>query len=94
MEEKQLPRAHKIAVVGRSSGTITGVSDVLFFDENEILLDTEMGMLTIKGKQLHICRLSLELGEVDMEGKVDSMVYSQREHKKKQEGSLIMRLFR
>lgn len=94
MEEKQLPRAHKIAVIGRKSGTITGISDVLSFDEHEILLDTEMGMLTIKGKELHISRLSLELGEADMEGKVDSIVYSERGHKKKQEGSLVSRLFR
>lgn len=94
MEEKQLPRAHKIAVVGRNSGTITGVSDVLSFDENEIMVDTEMGMLTLKGRQLHISRLSLELGEMDMEGKIDSFVYSEKGHKKKQEGSLISRLFR
>lgn len=94
MEEKQLPRAHKIAVIGRKSGTITGISDVLSFDEHEILLDTEMGMLTIKGKELHISRLSLELGEADMEGKVDSIVYSERGHKKKQEGSLVSRMFR
>lgn len=94
MEEKQMPRAHKVVVVGRKSGMISGISDVLSFDENEIILDTEMGLLTIKGKELHISRLSLELGEADMEGKVDSMVYSERGHKKKQEGSLVSRLFR
>ncbi len=94
MEEKQMPRAHKVVVVGRKSGMISGISDVLSFDENEIILDTEMGLLTIKGKELHISRLSLELGEADIEGKVDSMVYSERGHKKKQEGSLVSRLFR
>lgn len=94
MEEKQMPRAHKIVVIGRKSGTISGVSDVLSFDENEIILDTEMGLLTIRGKELHISRLSLELGETDLDGKVDSMVYSERGHKKKQEGSLVRRLFR
>ncbi len=89
-----MPRAHKVVVVGRKSGTVSGISDVLSFDENEIILDTEMGLLTIKGKDLHISRLSLELGEADLEGKVDSMVYSERGHKKKQEGSLVSRLFR
>lgn len=89
-----MPRAHKVVVVGRKSGMISGISDVLSFDENEIILDTEMGLLTIKGKELHISRLSLELGEADIEGKVDSMVYSERGHKKKQEGSLVSRLFR
>lgn len=94
MEEKQMPRAHKIAVIGRTGVTITGVSDVLSFDENEVLLETEMGMLTLKGRQLHICRISLELGEADLEGKIDSMVYSEKGHKKKQEGNLMTRLFR
>ncbi|MGI6019662.1 MAG: sporulation protein YabP [Marvinbryantia sp.] len=94
MEEKQMPRAHKVVVAERKSGTVSGISDVLSFDENEIVLDTEMGLLTIKGKDLHISRLSLELGEADMEGKVDSMVYSERGHKKKQDGSLMSRLFR
>ncbi len=94
MEERQMPRAHKIVMIGRKSGTISGISDVLSFDENEILLETDMGMLTIKGKALHISRLSLELGEADMEGKVDSFAYSGKGRKKKQEGSLITRLFR
>ncbi len=94
MEEKQMQRAHKLALIGRKTGTVTGISDVLSFDENEIVLDTEMGLLTIKGKNLHISRLTLELGEADLEGKVDSMVYSERGHKKKQEGSLISRLLR
>ena len=62
--------------------------------KEKVLLDTDMGMLTIKGKELHISRLSLELGEADLEGKVDSISYSDKGHKKKQEGSLITRLFR
>jgi len=94
MEEKQMQRAHKVVVVGRKSGTISGISDVLSFDENEIVLDTDMGLLTIKGKELHISRLSLELGEADMEGKVDSLVYSERGHRKKQEGSWVRRLLK
>ena len=93
MEEKQMQRAHRISVIGRKSGTVSGISDVLSFDENEILLDTDLGMLTIKGKNLHIGRLSLELGEVDMEGEIDSLLYSQRGHKKKKEVSLARRLF-
>lgn len=94
MEEKQMQRAHKVVVVGRKSGTISGISDVLSFDENEIVLDTDMGLLTIRGKDLHISRLTLELGEADMEGRVDSLSYSERGHKKKQGGSLLKRMLR
>ena len=40
------------------------------------MLDTDMGLLTIKGKDLHVNRLSLEKGEIDIEGRTDSLVYS------------------
>ena len=92
MEEKQITGGHKIWISGRKSGTVTGISDVLSFDETEILMDTEMGILSIKGKGLHICKLNLEKGEADLEGQVDSLTYSDRGHKKKKEGSLLQRL--
>ena len=53
-----------------------GILDVISFDENSIVLDTDMGLLTIKGKDLHVNRLSLEKGEIDIEGRTDSLVYS------------------
>ena len=92
MEEKQLSGSHKIWIAGRKSGTISGVSDVLSFDENEILMDTDMGMLTIKGKGLHISKLNLEKGEAELEGQVDSLAYSAKGHRRKKEGSLLQRL--
>ena len=60
----------------RRSGTVTGVLDVLSFDVNEILLETEQGMLMVKGSDLHVNRLSVEKGEVDLAGNIDSLVYS------------------
>lgn len=49
-------------------GRITGIADVVSFDENTIVLDTDMGLLTLKGKELHVSRLTLEKGEVDVDG--------------------------
>ena len=92
MEEKQITGGHKIWISGRKSGTVTGISDVLSFDETEILMDTEMGMLSIKGKGLHISKLNLEKGEADLEGQVDSLTFWGSGHKKKKEGSLLQRL--
>ena len=92
MEEKQITGGHKIWISGRKSGTVTGISDVLSFDETEILMDTEMGMLSIKGKGLHISKLNLEKGEAELEGQVDSLVYSAKGHRRKKEGSLLRRL--
>ena len=55
---------------------LTGVVDVLSFDLTEILLETDQGMLMIRGSDLHVNRLTLEKGEVDVEGKIDSLTYS------------------
>ena len=96
MEEKQTAVAltHRIAVTGRHTVTITGVSDVLSFDEGEIILETELGTLTIKGQELHINRLTLEQGEADIDGKIDSLVYSGSAGKKGKGESFLGRLFR
>ena len=53
-----------------------------------------MGLLTIKGKELHVSRLTLEKGEVDIEGTIDSMVYSSNEASEKSGESLFTRLFK
>ena len=76
VEEKQYAKAHKLLLNNRRTGTVSGVTDVISFDIAEILLETEQGMLTIKGADLHVNRLTLEKGEVDIEGRIDSMSYS------------------
>ena len=61
MEERQMPaKAHKLIVNNRKTSMVTGVLDVLSFDLNEILLETEQGMLMVKGTDLHVNRLSVE----------------------------------
>lgn len=92
MDEKQTGRAHKVTIADRNSGTISGVSDVLSFDVNEVLLETDMGMLMVKGQELHVKRLTLEKGEVDIEGQIDSLTYSSGGGNKNE--SLLGRLFR
>lgn len=94
MEEKISVRPHKIMLQNRSSGNITGIRDVVSFDENQIVLDTDMGLLTMKGKDLHVSRLTLEKGEVDVEGTIDSLVYSSNESLRKSGESLFTRLFK
>lgn len=70
-------RIHKLMMTNRRTCTINGVADVLAFDLNEILLETDQGMLMVKGSDLHVNRLTLEKGEVDIEGKIDSLTYSE-----------------
>ena len=87
-------RAHKMILSNRRTCNLTGVSDVLSFDVNEIILETEMGMLMIKGNELHVNRLTLEKGEVDVEGRVDSFTYSEQLGTSTKGESLLTRLFR
>ena len=94
MEEKQYSKAHKLILSNRRTGTITGVADVISFDITEVLLETEQGMLMIKGADLHVNRLTLEKGEVDIEGRIDSLAYSDVTSFQKQGESLIGRLFK
>ena len=77
MEESKLTKSHKIVLSNRKGGNFTGVLDVISFDISEILLETEQGMLNVKGKDLHVNRLNLEKGEVDVEGCIDALSYSQ-----------------
>lgn len=94
MEEKQYSKTHKLILSNRRTGTITGVSDVISFDITEVLLETEQGMLMIKGADLHVNRLTLEKGEIDIEGRIDSLAYSDVTSYQKQSESLIGRLFK
>lgn len=80
MEEKSLQRqggvakgVHKVYLNARKSAVMSGVKDVLSFDAKEVYLETEQGVLLIKGDELHVNRLSLEKGEVDVDGRIDSL---------------------
>ena len=77
MEEKLNRRPHKVELSNRERGCITGISDVVSFDGNQIILDTDMGLLTLKGKNLHVSRLTLEKCDrkvsLPMKGKIDSL---------------------
>ena len=93
MEEKMVNKTHKVTLNNRRSGSFTGILDVISFDIAEILLETEMGMLHVKGKDLHVNRLNLEKGEVDIEGMVEAFSYSQVPMGIKKGDSLLGKLF-
>ena len=94
MEERTVQKNHKLVVNNRKTSFVTGVIDVLSFDLNEILLETEQGMLMIKGDELHVSRLTLEKGEVDIDGRIDSLTYSDAGGAGHKSESLLTRLFR
>ena len=93
MEEK-LGVSHRLTLNNRDRGNLTGILDVISFNESQIVLDTDMGLLTIRGKDLHVSRLSLEKGEIDIEGRTDSFTYSSNESIRKAGQSFFSRLFK
>lgn len=93
MEEKSGIRAHACWLENRSAASLTGVREVVSFDENQVVVDTDMGLLTIKGKELHVSRLTVEKGELEVDGQVDSLAYSSNEAYRKAGQSILTRLF-
>ena len=83
-------RLHSILLENREKLTVCGVEDADSFDESRIILQTMMGSLIIKGENLHIDKLSLETGEVSIEGLIKEMTYEETTAA----GSLWQRLFK
>ena len=83
-----LPRT--LCLHDRRSLSVSGVRDVDSFDEETVILYTDLGELTIKGIGLHINRLNIETGDVSLEGKIDALSYTEPRSK----GGLFGKLFR
>ncbi|WP_240377879.1 sporulation protein YabP [Bacillus piscicola] len=67
--------SHEVILKGRKQLEITGVKEVESFDNEEFLLETSMGFLSVRGHNLHMKNLDVEDGIVSIEGKVDDLVY-------------------
>ena len=88
-EEKMMP--HHVILDGRSSLTVSGVEEVDSFDENTIVMATVTGTLVVRGEGLHIEKLSLDGGDLKVEGTVDSLTY---EDDGREKGGFLARLLR
>ena len=78
----------------REKLSISGVLDVLSFDDQVVILETELGLLTVKGESIRINKLSIDTSEVIIEGEIDSLVYSNNKNNDKSKGSLISKIFK
>ena len=81
---------HSIILEGRQRASISGVTEVISFDENEIIMETNRGLLTIGGGALHVEKLSLDIGELVLEGVIDAVVYAEE---KSHKGGFWSRIF-
>ncbi|HJB30691.1 MAG TPA: YabP/YqfC family sporulation protein [Candidatus Oscillibacter excrementavium] len=71
-----MPQAgHRLELIGREQLTISGVEDVERFDETGIVMSTAAGTLVVTGEDLHIGKLSLDGGELHVDGRIDAVSY-------------------
>lgn len=72
---KQEARQHTVQMERRRHAAITGVTDVCSFHENEIVLKVDTGLMVLTGESLHIGKLLLDDGKLDVDGQIDGIVY-------------------
>lgn len=94
MEQNTISKSHKLSIDNRKRTCLTGIKDVVAFDVNQVLLESNMGMILIKGADLKVTRLSLEKGEVDVDGHVDSLTYSEVKAYGDKGKSVLKRMFK
>lgn len=75
MTQAQLP--HKITLDQRQKLTVTGVTEVVSFEDTAVVLRTEPGTLLVQGRELQLKTLSVEGGQVAVEGTVSALIYEE-----------------
>ena len=75
MEQEHLP--HKLQLVERQQLTMTGVTEVVSFDDTTVVLQTSLGTLVVQGQELQLKNLSLEDGQVSVSGTVSALIYEE-----------------
>lgn len=88
---KILKRKHNLIMEDRRTLTLTGIADVDSFDEQMVVLITDIGELIIKGASLQIKGFSIESGELSLDGQIDSLTYQEIN---KNNGGFFSKLFR
>ena len=91
-EEKLLQpeKNNNLILENRGRMSVSGVSDVERFDEQEAIVSTSRGTLLIRGTGLHMEKLSLETGDIILQGTINSIQYEDTQ----KEGGILSRLFR
>lgn len=90
MEKQHMELPHKLTLNERSSLIMTGVTEVVSFDEGAVILHTELGTLVVQGRDLQLKTLSVDGGQVAVEGTVCSLIYEEP----RQKGGWLSRLLR
>lgn len=90
MKDMNIAPTHRLELTGREHLLISGVEDVERFDETGIVMSTSAGVLVVTGENLHIGKLSLDGGELHVDGRIDAVTY---EEDSMSRGGFFSRLF-
>jgi sporulation protein YabP len=85
-KRKNTDLPHQLMLLNRNQMTLDGVTDLGSYDQEQIILETNCGVLEIKGEQLHIQQLNLEQGKVMIAGEVFSLTYTDQNLAQKSKG--------
>ena len=92
MDDKKNMAPHNLIMENRGKLTLTGVIDIHSFDDELVLVETNMGILTIKGNDLKMNKLNLDNNELVVEGKIAALIYSEADLSKK--GGMFGKIFK
>ena len=82
-----------LVLENRGKLSVSGVNDVLSFDDQVVILETELGLLTVKGENIRINKLSIDTSEVIVEGDISNLSYSDKSSEKNK-SSLMSKIFK
>ena len=85
---------HRAVMEGRRKVEVTGVQDLLVFDETEVIMETNEGMLSIRGSDLHMSNLNLDQGLIGLAGEISDLMYDESGGAAQSRPGLMSRLFR
>ena len=93
-EETKVTKMQNIILENRNKLHLSGVLDVLNFDESVITVDTELGVLIVKGSDLRLNKFNLDNSELSIDGEVNSMAYDDKTSQSKRGEGLFNRIFK
>ena len=93
-DERKHSGRHNVVIDRRESVAVSGVTEVISFDEETIVCDTEMGVLVVRGGNLHVNRLNLDDGELEVDGEIENIGYEDDMIIGKGKNSLLSKIFK
>lgn len=93
-DENKMTKMQNVILENRNKLHLSGVLDVLNFDEQIVTVDTELGILIIKGSDLRLNKFNLENAELSIDGEVFSMVYDDKNYSSKKSEGLFTKIFK